>query len=260
MTSPFTTTSDNEPKNVFIQEMELTTARVKGKGPEYSASRSIINRSSSFDNDRLVSFMETRGIGLVLDIGAGAGGFAADLRGRGYGKRIVSLEPLRARYAILRKNALNDPEWETVQCALGDKDGIVDMDVPQECMPLDELMSHDTAPFVSLNGRMCEDVVMSRISTLLPAFRMDREPVLVHINVPGRERDILHGARSVIEDVSAFHIHVSLQHDASGILTLDEMTRTMQTMTFECVAITPGSMDPVTGTMRHASVTFARSV
>ena len=180
--------------------------------------------------------------------------------GRGYGKRIVSLEPLRARYAILRKNALNDPEWETVQCALGDKDGIVDMDVPQECMPLDELMSHDTAPFVSLNGRMCEDVVMSRISTLLPAFRMDREPVLVHINVPGRERDILHGARSVIEDVSAFHIHVSLQHDASGILTLDEMTRTMQTMTFECVAITPGIMDPVTGTMRHASVTFARSV
>ncbi|MFM7773400.1 MAG: FkbM family methyltransferase, partial [Candidatus Kapaibacterium sp.] len=188
----------------------------------------------------LIPFLASRDIGLVLDIGAGSGAFAAGLRRCGYAQRIVSMEPMRERYATLRSGAWADPAWETVQCAMGDKDGIIELEGPQE------------------QRRETEDVVMSRISTLLPAFRTGQEPVLVRINVPGRELEILHGARTVMEHIAAFHFHVSLQSDPSGISALDDLTRTMQSVSYECVAITPGAMDLSTGTMRHAGVTFAR--
>lgn len=253
------TITDFGTMNVCALDREIISSpRAKSCGPIYSASRSVAEPLAVSVREPLVSFLQTRGISLVMDIGAGTGEFATRLRLSGYDHRIISVEPIRGYYSRLRKHALADPAWETVQCALGDKDGIVEMAMPMESIP-SGARTGTAATVTTHDGDLhTEDVVMSRISTLIPAFRIEQEQILIHLNVPGRERDILRGSRAVIDDISAFHIHVSLQHDSDGVSTIDEMTRTMKAMQFECVAITPGTIDAATGTMRSAGMTFAR--
>jgi FkbM family methyltransferase len=189
----------------------------------------------------LVKLLAQRRIELVFDIGAGTGGFATGLRNIGYGGRIISFEPCRSRYSHLHMSALEDSTWETVQCALGDHEGIIQMGNHNE------IKNHDTA-----NVNICskatavesperneqEDVVVSRISTLLPAFSGLQEKVFVRINVPGAELPILNGARSVIQTVSAFHVRIPLYASAHGT-THEKVTRCLKSMDFECISVVP---------------------
>ncbi|MFN5866651.1 MAG: FkbM family methyltransferase [Candidatus Kapaibacterium sp.] len=241
-----------------IEAEAATSIATKLKTPFYSPARPITHRYSDRQADPFVSLLQKRGINLILDIGAGSGHFSSELRSCGYDQRIVSFEPRRIHYTSLRKTALDDASWETVQCALGDKDGIVEI----HC----ELASH--AELAAAGGSsktpsqsctsMCEDVVMSRVSTLLPAFRRNDETVLVRINVPGAERMILQGSRAALQHIDAFHIHISLKNNVSGLSALEDITRVMQDLGYDCVSIQPGSIDAQSGTMLHAGVTFAR--
>lgn len=234
------------------------------KTPVYIPARPITQRRSELPADPFVSLIHKRGINLVLDIGAGSGHFCSELRRSGYDQRIVSFEPRRVNYSLLRKTALDDAKWETVQCALGNKDGIVEIHC-EHTLPAqisgsfkDTATLTDSLSPVQACTSLCEDVVMSRVSTLLPAFRRNSETVLVRINVPGSEQMILQGSNAALENIDAFHIHISLKNNVSGLSALEDITRVMQDLGYDCVSIQPGSIDAHSGTMLHAGVTFAR--
>jgi FkbM family methyltransferase len=242
----------------------VASAGSKLKTPVYIPARPITQRRPGRPADPFVSLIQKRGINLVLDIGAGSGHFCSELRRSGYDQRIVSFEPRRANYSLLRKTAMNDAAWETVQCALGDKDGIVEIHC--ELVQPAQISGSFASTTTLVEGRtpvqtctsLCEDVVMSRVSTLLPAFRRNSETVLVRINVPGAERMILQGSHAALENIDAFHIHISLKNNVSGLSALEDITRVMQDLGYDCVSIQPGSIDAQSGTMLHAGVTFAR--
>ena len=62
-------------------------------------------------------------------MGANVGQYAAELRALGYQGRIVSCEPLSAEYQQLARKAAGDSTWATLNCALGDIDGVRDINV-----------------------------------------------------------------------------------------------------------------------------------
>jgi hypothetical protein len=107
---------------------------------------------------------------------------------------------------------------------------------------------------------MCEDIVMSRvsISTLLPSFRRINEAVLVRINAPGAERKILQGSQAALKIIDAIHIQFPLKNNPPGLTALEDITRVMLDLGYDCVYILPGGIDAQSGTMLHAGVTFAR--
>ena len=60
---------------------------------------------------------------VVIDVGANTGQYAHQLRSSGYGGKIVSFEPVKDAFEFLSENAKHDPNWITIQAALGSQVG-----------------------------------------------------------------------------------------------------------------------------------------
>src|SRR5215210_642812 len=71
----------------------------------------------------LIDFLEARSIDLVFDVGANDGHFGLWLRECGYRGRIVSFEPIRAVFDLLKARADEDGDWEAHPVALGERPG-----------------------------------------------------------------------------------------------------------------------------------------
>lgn len=69
------------------------------------------------------------GIDLIFDIGANTGQYAQKMRRLGYEGEIVSFEPLPDAFEELTRVASNDPRWDAVNMAVGNKDGEIDLNV-----------------------------------------------------------------------------------------------------------------------------------
>lgn len=74
-------------------------------------------------DSHLKQLFRLMGIDCVLDVGANQGQYGMMLRKAGYKGRIVSFEPVKATYDILKKRAAGDAEWRLFNCALGAKAG-----------------------------------------------------------------------------------------------------------------------------------------
>jgi hypothetical protein len=63
--------------------------------------------------------LEKLSINCVLDVGANRGQFGTLLRGIDYTGWIISFEPIRASYEVLKTVAAKREPWRVFQCALG---------------------------------------------------------------------------------------------------------------------------------------------
>src|SRR4051812_45532738 len=97
--------------------------------PAIRAARRLVRRSG-FDicrfpgrqfghlRQRVVS---SRGVTVVLDVGANRGQWGQEIRTWGYIGRLVSFEPGRDAFQYLARVAAADPRWEIRRVALGDR-------------------------------------------------------------------------------------------------------------------------------------------
>ena len=88
----------------------------------------ISKNKSSFDI--LLDLSNKYNIETVLDVGANTGQFANTLRKNGFKNKIISFEPNSKVYDHLLKNSQQDKNWQIFkQCALGDFDGKIDLNI-----------------------------------------------------------------------------------------------------------------------------------
>jgi FkbM family methyltransferase len=73
--------------------------------------------------------LRDRDVNCVFDVGANVGQYAKALRRCGYRGRIVSFEPVSELAEKLRLAASDDPDWLVFQCAVGDEEGTMSMNV-----------------------------------------------------------------------------------------------------------------------------------
>jgi FkbM family methyltransferase len=79
--------------------------------------------------EQIAWLLRDRGVNCVFDVGANVGQFATALRRSGYRGRIVSFEPVSELADKLREAASDDPDWLVFQCAVGDEEGSMSINV-----------------------------------------------------------------------------------------------------------------------------------
>lgn len=69
----------------------------------------------------LVNVLTTRNIDCIFDVGANSGQYGKFLRALGYSGHIISFEPVKAVFDLLKANCDLDDKWICCNYALGDK-------------------------------------------------------------------------------------------------------------------------------------------
>lgn len=194
--------------------------------------------------------MEAAGISLVLDVGANAGQFATELRkDLGYKGRLVSFEPSRDAFNLLRLSAQSVTQWEVVHGALGDFDGTMTLNVSGNSYSssfMDMLPAHvEAAPQSRYVGQ--EDAVVVRLDTVFDDYCQTEDVVYLKIDAQGFEERILQGAIRSLHRIRIVQLEMSLTPMYAGELPFGEMHGFLASLGYKLVSLEGGFTDESNG-------------
>ena len=204
--------------------------------------------------------LSSRGVDLVIDVGASTGGYGRSLREFGYRGRILSFEPLGAAYASLAAAVAEDPRWDARHVALGPEAGEVTMNVASNSTSssiLPMLDTHlDAAPHVSYVGR--ETVAVSRLDDEVAGALDTATRPFLKIDTQGFEREVLAGGADTVAAVVGLQLELSFVPLYDGGMLVDEAVSWAYDHGFHLVGIEQGYASPA-GEILQVDGVFTRS-
>lgn len=207
------------------------------------------------------SIIQSRGISLVLDVGASEGHYALDLRKMGYDGRIISFEPLSSSFKILQKNAGTDSLWNCENLAIGNYDGDTQINVAGRST------SSSLLPILPLHINTCpesayiskEKVIVARIDSLAKRWIKPYDRLLLKMDVQGYEKQALQGAENTMNYVWAVELELSFLPLYDGAPLAYEMLDYLKNMNFFPVSFNSVLVDPATDQLLQVDGLFIRS-
>ena len=194
-------------------------------------------------------------IGVVLDVGASDGSWAAALRRGGYRGRIVSFEPLSESFAALARTA----DWEVRPLALGERAGRAVLHVSangQSSSLLPMLERHRrAAPDSAVTGS--EEVELARLDDLGVVGLDDR--AYLKLDVQGAELEVLRGGARTLETVRVVEAELSTVELYAGQALLGEVVEHLYGRGFEPIGLEPSFRDRSTGDLLQVNGWFRRA-
>ncbi|MGO4441829.1 FkbM family methyltransferase [Mycobacterium sp. 2YAF39] len=214
------------------------------------------------DNRRLVTQLESHNVDVVLDVGANMGQYSTQIRGAGFKGRIISFEPLSSPFSVLRTAALADPLWDCRQCALGDYDGTISVNIAgnegQSSSVLPMLESHRGA-FPEANYVGTEEVPIYRLDSMAPEVLRPTDVAFLKIDVQGYEKLVLAGGKSTVSDrCVGMQLELSLLRLYGGDMLIREALDLVYSMGFTLTGLVPCVTDNRTGRLLQADGVFFR--
>lgn len=214
----------------------------------------------NFVSLRQATILQAQNTTLVLDVGASEGTYPMHLRQSGYRRRIISFEPLPESFPILQQRAVKDPLWSCENVAVGDSDGIIEINVSghktsSSILPISK--AHLTSMPSSVTVRK-EKVKIVRLDSLLDKLFMRNENIYLKIDVQGFERHVLEGARETLKQTRAIELELSLVPMYEGGPVLAEMLDYLRDLDFVMASIVPVFSDPKTGNVLQIDAIFVR--
>lgn len=156
---------------------------------------------------RPADILFSRKIDVVLDVGANIGQYARSIRRDGYANKIISFEPVKACYDVLRTRAEKDPLWEAHNMAVGNDDSTAHINVSASSVfsslstPLPAVTAFDERAKVVKT----EEVPICKIDTI---YRFSDLRLYLKIDTQGFEREVLMGATETLPKISAVQVEV----------------------------------------------------
>jgi FkbM family methyltransferase len=213
------------------------------------------------DDRRRARLLASRGITLLLDVGANAGQFAEKARATGYHGRIVSFEPLSGPYAELSRISAADGDWEARRTALGEEDGTVEINVAANLTSSSVLPMGDrhlrSAPQSAYVGT--ETVSTARLDGLWEELARPGDRVWLKLDVQGYELHVLSGAEAVLDRIDVVQAEMALQHLYEGDSSWRELADWLEARGFRLAGLEAGFEDPDSGELLQADGIFVRA-
>jgi FkbM family methyltransferase len=203
--------------------------------------------------------MTRRAVDVVLDVGANAGQYGELLRERGYGGRLVSLEPVVEAFAELDRRACADGNWEALRVAASNADGELTLNVTGDSRSTSALVRNER--FADLPGWAPKETQVAPARTLdglVPELLRAGERAYLKLDVQGYEQQVLAGAGAVLDRFEAIELELSLSPLYEGQPGLAEMLPLLARHGFQAVSLEPILLDE-DGLLMELDGLFARA-
>ena len=170
----------------------------------------------------------------VIDVGANEGQFGLELRQHGFKGLIVSVEPQSNAFGKLQMIAKGNGPWEVRQCAAGDKEAYVDLNIAanslsSSLLPM-EAKHKEAAPESSYVST--ERVKVLALDSLFGPKLNQMGRIFLKIDVQGFEKQVLAGADRVLESAVGVLLETSLVPLYGGSMCLPEALEIMKAKGF----------------------------
>ena len=210
-----------------------------------------------------VNELKLRQVNAVLDIGANSGQYAAGLRAADFHGRIVSFEPLSGPYSRLASSAASDPRWDCRQCAVGDCDGTILMNVAgnagggSSVLPMTK-RHQEVLP--SANYVRTEVAPMCRLDTVAPQVLRPHDVAFLKVDVQGFEKQVIAGGKSTVNDRCAgMQLELSFEPLYEGGMLVAEALDLAYSLGFRLRGFAPFFLDVHSGRVLQADGIFFRT-
>lgn len=197
------------------------------------------------------------GITLVLDVGANIGDYAAGLFGHGYEGRIVSFEPVDTMHSQLSARVSKNPRWSCRKLALGERDGIAEINVAETMSSLLS-KSKDASAEVDFCFSSKEKIEIASLDTLAPSLFKADDRVWLKMDVQGYEKAVLQGAVRALPRISAIEAELSFLPYYSGQPLFQEVVALLDAAGFQLWWLNPAAPERRSGRIVEADGTFVR--
>jgi len=203
-----------------------------------------IRQTGSHFYKRPIDFLRSRNIDLVIDVGANVGQYAKGLRKDAYAGWIVSFEPIAAAYKELAALADKDAQWKAMNMALGDNEGLANINVSQSPVFSSILPQLPAATKFDSEARVvrCESIRIARLDDVFAELPR-RKAAFLKIDTQGYERQVLLGAHKCLSSFLGVQMELPIMHLYEGPWKFHEAVAYMSDLGFEISNIMPVNYD-----------------
>lgn len=161
----------------------------------------------------LPTLLELYGVDAIFDIGANNGVSGEYFRNIGFGKKIVSFEPVGHFYQQLERKAAKDRLWFCENVAVGDSEGELEINVSGGSGGASSFLEmtdnlRENAPELAFTGRQV--VRVRTVDSLVGRYYPEGERLFLKIDVQGYERNVLEGERRSLGRVVGMKVEMSV--------------------------------------------------
>jgi FkbM family methyltransferase len=185
---------------------------------------------------------------IVLDVGASVGTYVDDLRSYGYQGPVISFEPVKEVYEILKGHAKNDPNWQVRQMACGPQNTRTRINVSSNTVSSSLLPMLDTHATAAPESRYIrqEEVEVIALDSLLGTTIKTTDRVWLKMDAQGYEFSILEGCVRLRPQIVGMDIELSVVPLYEGSPLLAEALTRLERMGFRTGILSDGFFDPQT--------------
>jgi FkbM family methyltransferase len=194
----------------------------------------------------LIPLFSALDINCVIDVGAHNGSYGAFLRDIGYKQFIVSFEPMRTNFELLKARSQGDAKWRAFPYALGEESTHRELNVTHETT-FSSFLTPNARHFAGMSKiERTEQVEVRRLDTILDESLAGVEDarLFLKMDTQGWDLHVLEGAKGILDRVLALQSEVSVQPIYSGMTSYLECIGQIARKGFVPVACVPVSRGP----------------
>lgn len=219
-----------------------------------------VSRYAGTANSRRQRVLQNSEVSVVLDVGANIGQYGKLLRTHGYDRRIVSFEPLPAALKELTEVCADDPLWEAVGLAIGDRDEarVFHVSGNSQSSSFKPMLERHISAAPSSAYVADVTVNMRRLDSVVHDYINEADVILVKLDVQGYEEEVLDGSNKTLAGVDIVEMEMSLVPLYKGQRLMHSMVEKMQQLGFELIGLERGYEDPRSGHLLQVDGMFRR--
>jgi len=192
--------------------------------------------TGKIEDDKIINelkWLQKKNIKTIIDIGANQGQFSEKMRILFPQSKIISFEPLNEAYQILKKNFLNDQNYEIYNIALGSTKGVAEIE-KNEYSPSSSLLEMNNVHKNNFNFAINtekEKINIDLLDNIIKPSAIIR-PALMKIDVQGFEDKVINGATNILRNIDIIICEMSYLELYKNQILFDKLYETFISMGF----------------------------